>query len=65
MTPAEKLETSVLLNGAITCIGFFCVIWSFVDSLYIKKQSFSLSINQVNMIFLFASIAMYKHLYVQ
>lgn len=60
MTPAEKLETSVLLNGAITCIGFFCVIWSFVDSLYIKKQSFSLSINQVNMIFLFASIAMYK-----
>ena len=40
--------------------GFFCVIWSFVDSLYIKKQSFSLSINQVNMIFLFASIAMYK-----
>ena len=60
MTPAEKLETSVLLNGLIAFIGFFCVIWSFVDSLYIKKQSFSLSINQVNMIFLFASIAMYK-----
>ena len=57
MTPAE---TSVLLNGLIAFIGFFCVIWSFVDSLYIKKQSFSLSINQVNMIFLFASIAMYK-----
>ena len=48
MTPAEKLETSVLLNGLIAFIGFFCVIWSFVDSLYIKKQSFSLSINQVN-----------------
>ena len=60
MTPAEKLETSVLLNGLIAFIGFFCVIWSFVDSLYIKKQSFSLSINQVNMLFLFASIAMYK-----
>lgn len=60
MTPAEKLENSMLLNGVIAGIGFFCVIWSFVDSLVIKKQAFSLSINQVNMIFLFASIAMYK-----
>ena len=58
MTFAERLEHSHLLNWIIVIIGFICIIWSFVDMLVIKKESFSLSINLVNFIFLFAAIAM-------
>lgn len=59
MTLAERLENSRVLNWIIVLIGFACIVWSFVDMMYIKKQGFSLSINLVNFIFLFAAMAMY------
>ena len=59
MSFAERLENSRLLNWIIVLIGFVCIVWSFVDMLWIQKTGFSLSINLVNFIFLFLSIAMY------
>jgi short-chain fatty acids transporter len=58
MTPAEKLENSVILNWIIVVLGFIAIIWYFVRMAR-SGASFSLDLNMVNFIFLFVSMALY------
>ena len=58
MTPAEKMENSVILNWIIVVLGFIAIIWYFVRMAR-SGAAFSLDLNMVNFIFLFVSMALY------
>ncbi len=53
MTPAEKLENSVIINYLLAAIGFVFIVKYFID------KGFDLNLNIVIFIFLFAAIALH------
>ena len=53
MTPAEKLENSRIINYVLAAMGFVFIVKYFIDN------GFSLNLNIVNFIFLFAAILMH------
>lgn len=53
MTPAEKLENSRIVNYILAALGFVFIIKYFIDN------GFSLNLNIVNFVFLFAAILMH------
>lgn len=58
MTPAERLENSIILNWIIVIMGFIAIIWYFA-SMAKDGRAFSLDLNMVNFMFLFISMALY------
>ncbi|PAT01659.1 short-chain fatty acid transporter [Candidatus Izimaplasma bacterium ZiA1] len=53
MTPAERLENSKVINYILAALGFVFIIKYFMDN------GFSLNLNIVNFVFLFAAIALH------
>jgi short-chain fatty acids transporter len=53
MTPAEKLENSRIINYVLAALGFVFIFKYFIDN------GFSLNLNIVNFVFLFAAILMH------
>lgn len=58
MTPAEKLENGCFINYILAFIGFFYIVYYFVNSA--KQGKFDLNLNIVNLIFLMLGIFLHR-----